>query len=43
MTLLAILTEPMGVVRLLTALGESTDLPERSPSRAGRFGPPRRT
>ncbi len=42
MTLLAILTEPKGV-RLLTALGESTDLPERSPSGAGRFGPPRRT
>lgn len=36
MTLLAFVTEPKSIHRLLTALGESADVPERSPSR----GPP---
>jgi hypothetical protein len=33
MTLLAFVTEPKSIHRLLTALGESTEVPERSPSR----------
>jgi hypothetical protein len=36
MKLVAMLTEPRSIARLLTALGEPTDVPARSPNR----GPP---